>query len=116
MRTCGLQIASEIALTGRCLSAVEAKTYGLVNRVAAAPESVLHEAVELAAQIVAISPDAVFVTRQGLREAWETASVERAAQVTTERWGEKLMRSENTRIGLVAFAKKEAPVWVASKL
>jgi len=116
MRTCGLQIASEIALTGRRLSATEAKSYGLINHISKSQESLLQEAVELARQIASISPDAIFVTRQGLREAWETASVERAAQITGERWGEKLMRSENTRIGLAAFAKKEVPKWVASKL
>jgi enoyl-CoA hydratase/carnithine racemase len=116
MRTCGLQIASEIALTGRRLSAQEAKSYGLINRISKSQDSLLAEAVELASQIVAISPDAIFVTRQGLREAWETASVEHAAQVTAERWGEKLMMSENTRIGLAAFAAKEKPDWVPSKL
>lgn len=116
MRTCGLQLASEMALTGRRLSAAEAQRHGLVNRVAASPDRLLAEAVEVAGLIAAVSPDAVFVTRQGLREAWETASVERAAQVTAERWSEKLMRSENTRIGLAAFARKERPVWVASKL
>jgi enoyl-CoA hydratase/carnithine racemase len=116
MRTCGLQIASEIALTGRRLSAHEAKSYGLVNRISESQETLLAEAVELAQQIVAISPDAIFVTRQGLREAWETASVERATQVTAERWGEKLMTSDNTKIGLVAFAAKKQPKWVPSKL
>jgi enoyl-CoA hydratase/carnithine racemase len=116
MRICGLQIASEIALTGRRLSAQEAKSYGLINRISKSQDSLLQEAVELAQQIVAISPDAIFVTRQGLREAWETASVERAAQVTAERWTEKLMTSENTRIGLAAFAAKENPKWAPSKL
>jgi enoyl-CoA hydratase/carnithine racemase len=116
MRTCGLQIASEIALTGRRLSAQEAKSHGLINRISKSQESCLQEAVELASEIAAMSPDAIFVTRQGLREAWETASVERAVQITGERWGEKLMRSENTRIGLEAFARKEMPKWVPSKL
>jgi enoyl-CoA hydratase/carnithine racemase len=115
MRNCGLQIASEIALTGRRLSAAEAKSYGLINRISKSQDSLLQEAVELAQQIVAISPDAIFVTRQGLREAWETASVERAAQITAERWGEKLLGSENTRIGLAAFGRKEQPKWVPSK-
>ena len=116
MRNCGLQIASEIALTGRRLSASEAKSYGLINRISKSQDSLLTEAIELASQIVAISPDAIFVTRQGLREAWETASVERAAQITAERWVEKLMTSENTKIGLAAFAAKKQPMWVPSKL
>lgn len=116
MRNCGLQIASEIALTGRKLSAEEAKSFNLINRISQTPESLIEEAIGLAKQIASISPDAIFVTRQGLREAWETASVERAAQITAERWTEKLMSSENTRIGLAAFAAKKQPRWVPSKL
>jgi enoyl-CoA hydratase/carnithine racemase len=116
MRNCGLQIASEIALTGRRLTAEEAKSFSLVNRISETPQSLMEEALLLAKQIVNISPDAIFVTRQGLREAWETASVERATQLTADRWSEKLMSSENTKIGLAAFATKLKPVWVSSKL
>lgn len=116
MRNCGLQIASEIALTGRKLSAEEAKSFNLINRVSKTPESLIEEAIDFAKQIASISPDAILVTRQGLREAWETASVERATQITADRWTEKLMGSENTRIGLAAFAGKKQPKWVPSKL
>lgn len=116
MRNCGLQVASEIALTGRKLSAEEAKSFNLINRISKTPESLIEEAIGLAKQIASISPDAILVTRQGLREAWETASVERATQITADRWTEKLMGSENTRIGLAAFAAKKQPKWVPSKL
>lgn len=116
MRNCGLQIASELALTGRRLSASEAKGFGLVNRISETPETLMDEAVSLAEEIVKISPDAILVTRQGLREAWETASVERATQITGERWTERLMGSENTKIGLEAFKEKKQPKWVSSKL
>jgi enoyl-CoA hydratase/carnithine racemase len=116
VRVCGLQIASEIALTGRKLSAEEAISYHLINKISKTPMSLLEEALELAGQVANISPDACFVTRQGLREAWETASVERATQLTIDRWKDKLMESENTRIGLKAFAEKKKPKWVASKL
>jgi enoyl-CoA hydratase/carnithine racemase len=116
MRNCGLQVASEIALTGRKLSAEEAKSFNLINRISKTPESLIEEVIGLAKQIASISPDAILVTRQGLREAWETASVERATQITADRWTEKLMGSENTRIGLAAFAAKKQPKWVPSKL
>ncbi|KAF1812762.1 enoyl-CoA hydratase-like protein [Eremomyces bilateralis CBS 781.70] len=116
VRNCGLQIGSEIGLTGRRLSAQEAKGFHLVNVIAQTPESVVEEALKLARHIADISPDATFVTRQGLREAWETASVERATQLTGDRWAEKLMRGENARIGLAAFAAKKKPQWVSSNL
>ena len=116
MRNCGLQIASEIALTGRRLTAEEAKSFHLINKIAKTEQALMEEAISLARKIVSISPDAILVTRQGLREAWETASVERATQITADRWIEKLMKSENTKIGLAAFATKQKPNWVPSKL
>jgi enoyl-CoA hydratase/carnithine racemase len=116
VRNCGLQIASEIALTGRRLTPEEAKSFHLINRISKTPGSLIAEALGLAKQIASISPDAIIVTRQGLREAWETASVERATQITAEQWGERLMSSENSKIGLAAFAAKKQPVWVPSKM
>jgi len=116
VRICGLQIGSEVAMTGRILSATEAANYNIVNRVAASHESTIPEALELAAKIASLSPDAVIVTRAGLREAWETASVERAAQKTEERYGRALKEGENVLRGLSAFKEKRKPEWVPSKL
>jgi enoyl-CoA hydratase/carnithine racemase len=116
VRNCGLQVGSEIALTGRNISAQEAKSFNLINRIAQSPDSVLDEAVELAQMIAKNSPDSIFVSRQGLREAWETSSVERATQLTSDRWSQILLSGENMEIGLAAFAVKKKPVWVGSKL
>jgi enoyl-CoA hydratase/carnithine racemase len=116
VRNCGLQIGSEIALTGRNISVQEAKSFNLINRIAQSPETVFTEAVELAQLIANNSPDSIFVSRQGLRDAWETGSVERATQLTSDRWGQKLLSGENMKIGLAAFAAKRKPAWVGSKL
>lgn len=116
VRICGLQIGSEVAMTGRVLSAAEAAAYNLVNRVAASHESTVAEAVEMAGRVAALSPDAIIVTRAGLREAWETGSVERAAQKTEERYGRALREGENVQRGLLAFKEKRKPEWVGSKL
>ncbi|KAJ1552094.1 hypothetical protein HK405_012689 [Cladochytrium tenue] len=115
VRTLGMQMASEIALAGRVLSAADLHRLGFL-RLAASQDSLLDEAVELAKQIADMSPDAVIVTRAGLRDAWEFASIERAAQITEETWGKKLMQGENLRIGLEAFATKQKPNWIPSKL
>ena len=88
----------------------------LVNKISSSPDSLVDEAIHLAKQITSNSPDAVFVTRQGLREALETASVERASQMTTDRWMGKLMQGENLKIGLQAFATKGKPEWLPPKL
>jgi enoyl-CoA hydratase/carnithine racemase len=116
VKNCGMQIATEIALTGRRLTAQEAQGFNLINKIAKNQESVIEESVEMAQKIAALSPDAVIVTRAGLREAWETASVERAAQITGERFDKQLFEGENIKIGLEAFGAKKKPQWVPSKL
>jgi len=100
VRNCGLQIGSEIALTGRRLTAQEALGFHLINKVSKTPESVLEETVELASKIASLSPDSVIVTRHGLREAWETGSVERATQRTSERYDRLLFEGDNAKIGI----------------
>jgi enoyl-CoA hydratase/carnithine racemase len=116
VRITGLPIATEVAMTGRVLSATEALKYNIINKVSATHASVVDEAVDLAKSIGEMSPDAIIVTRSGLREALEQGSVERASQITQEKYGRALALAENTTIGLDAFAKKQKPNWVASKL
>ncbi|KAE9371755.1 ClpP/crotonase [Stipitochalara longipes BDJ] len=111
-----LQIASEIALTGKRLTAQEALGYHLINKISKSQETVVAEAVEMAKKIAALSPDAIIVTRAGLREAWEGGSVERGVQRVGERYEKALFEGENIRIGLEAFAGKRKPKWVESKL
>jgi enoyl-CoA hydratase/carnithine racemase len=103
-------------MAGRMLSGPEAVAHGVANRVSKTHESVITEAVQLASAIADQSPDAIVVTRSGLREALETASVERASQLTQEKYGKALADGENIRIGLKAFAEKKKPQWVPSKL
>jgi enoyl-CoA hydratase/carnithine racemase len=116
VRITGLPIATEVALAGRVLTAEEALRFQVINRVSKSHETVVQEAVDLAASIGDMSPDAVIVTRSGLRQALETGSVERASQLTSEKWGAALAAAPNTIIGLAAFAQKKKPEWVPSKL
>ncbi|CRG84616.1 hypothetical protein PISL3812_01878 [Talaromyces islandicus] len=115
-RICGLQIASEIAMANRKLTAEEAHRYLLVNKISKTPESVVDEAVELAVRISSLSPDSVIVTRHGIREAWENPSVEGATIRTQQEYLERLVEGENFAIGVKAFANKTKPQWVPSKL
>ncbi|KAH0276764.1 enoyl-CoA hydratase, partial [Aureobasidium melanogenum] len=116
VRTCGLQIASELALTGRSISPTEAQRFGVVNKISQSPDSLLREALDFAKEVASHSPDALIVTRAGLRESWETGSVERASQITAEQYQDALMSGQNLMIGLQAFAEKKTPKWVPSKL
>lgn len=110
-----MQLAGEIALTGRVLTAQELSQLGFL-RISSSPDTLISEALQLASAIVDQSPDAIIVTRAGLRQAWETGSVERSTQLIDERYNRPLMEGENMRIGVEAFAKKEKPKWVGSKL
>ncbi|KAL4792875.1 ClpP/crotonase-like domain-containing protein [Aspergillus venezuelensis] len=116
IRTVGMQVGTELALTGRRISATEARSLRLVNHVSESPEKVLSDAIELANRVADVSPDAVIVSRHGLREAWETGSVEQASRATAELYGAKLVKGENIKRGLEAFAEKRKPEWVGSKL
>jgi enoyl-CoA hydratase/carnithine racemase len=116
VRCAGLQVASEVALTGRHITAQEAFRWGLVNRISEAQSTVVSEAVSCASLIARKSPDAIIVSRAGLRQALETASVERATQITEQQYLHALTTGENFRIGLKAFAEKKAPQWIPSRL
>jgi enoyl-CoA hydratase/carnithine racemase len=116
VRNVGLPVASEMALTGKSITAQRAKELNLVNRISPSRETVVDEAVKLANEIAHISPDAAIVTRAALKEAWEHGSVERATQLTIERYNDSLQSGENALEGLKAFAEKRKPNWRPSKL
>ena len=115
-RSAGLQVASEVALTARRISPDEAKQWGLINRISKTPASVVREALDVALLIASKSPDAIIVSRSGIRQAFETSSVERATQITEQQLAPSLFKGENFRIGVRAFAEKKAPQWVPSRL
>ena len=115
IRTMGLQRASEFALTGRNATAHEMFQWGVVNKVVP-KERVVEEAVRYAEAIAKNSPDAIICTRAGLRQGWETASVERAVEWTLEKEFAQLQKGENILEGLKAFSEKREPQWKESKL
>jgi len=116
VRNCGLQIGSEIALTGRRISAEEAAKFHLINGVSRTVQSLVSEAVEIASAIAANSPDSIIATRAGLRQAWNTGNVEAAAFITNEEFSEAVLGGDNHREGLEAFTHKRKPIWKASRL
>jgi enoyl-CoA hydratase/carnithine racemase len=115
IRTIGLQRASEFALTGRNIEAREMLAWGLVNKVVP-KDRVVAEAIAYAEMIAKHSPDAIICSRAGLRQGWETASVERAVDRTLEKEFEALQRGENMKEGLQAFLDKREPQWKGSRL
>ena len=79
-------------------------------------EELVAEAVEMAKLIASMSPDSVIVSRAGVRQAWETSSVDHATFVTRETYARKLVSGKNIMEGMSAFAEKRKPKWVPSTL
>ncbi|KAI9934686.1 hypothetical protein ASPWEDRAFT_44154 [Aspergillus wentii DTO 134E9] len=117
VRTVGRQRAMEMALTGRRVSAVEAERWGFVNEVVSGgDEQVVKRTVEIAAQIASNSPDAVIVTREGIKMGWEGVGAEEGSRLLIDGWSKRLYEGENIKEGLMAFVEKRKPNWVDSKL
>ncbi|RDL40018.1 Uncharacterized protein BP5553_04358 [Venustampulla echinocandica] len=114
-RTFGLQRAMLLALTAYTLGAVEAKEWGLVAQVVG-EEDVVREAVKMANLMAGFSPDSLIVSRAGVRQAWETASVDQSTSIISEKYAKALMSGENALEGMKAFKEKRAPKWTGSKL
>ncbi|KAI9497396.1 ClpP/crotonase-like domain-containing protein [Zychaea mexicana] len=111
-RAVSYQVVSEIALTGRHITADEFKKYDLCNEVVEDGTDIVQAALGWARKIVSNSPDAVFITKFGIMLAMERASMEQS----TNEWmaSEEAVawrNGENLAEGLAAFASKRAPNW-----
>ncbi|KAE8329054.1 ClpP/crotonase-like domain-containing protein [Aspergillus sergii] len=111
VRTIGRQRAMEMVLTGRRVTAVEAEKWGFVNEVLPTPEEVVTRALEIAGQIAANSPDAVIVSREGVKLGWEGVGAEEGSRWLIDGWQKRLNEGENIKEGLRAFVEKRQPKW-----
>jgi enoyl-CoA hydratase/carnithine racemase len=123
-RTIGRPRATELALTGKAITAAEAREWGLINLVTEDSEEgseiverpVVQAALELAASIVNNSPDSVIISRAGILAGYEDGSAENASRLLSENWESALDDGHNLHEGVLAFAEKRSPKWVDSKL
>ena len=112
----GRQRATEMALTGRPVTAHEFKEWGVCNIVVDNDEEVVRRAVELAHSVAENSPDAVIITREGLQMGHANLGVDLASRVFLEGWSRRIYDTGNMQEGLDAFIEKRAPNWRDSKL
>jgi enoyl-CoA hydratase/carnithine racemase len=116
MRSVGRQRAAEMALSGKSYSAAEMLNWGLVNEVAKDGEDVLAAALKWAAKIAGNSPDAVIVTREGLKLGWEGVGPEQGTDLIIKGWYARIDKGENMVEGVKSFVERRKPVWKNSKL
>ena len=106
-------IANELLLTGRRMSAQEARGWGLANRVVPA-DALLDSALDLARQIGAAAPLAVAAVLEVTRA---TGCLDIEAGFALQRSGElaayqQVLGSADAAEGPQAFAEKRAPRWL----
>jgi enoyl-CoA hydratase/carnithine racemase len=108
----GHQLASEMLLLGRTVSAVEAyERFGFVNMVVPKAQ-LLQTAIEWAFMITQNSPDAVQSTKRALIETAKHGDVEQAtvAHIRSPE-STRTYQGENIKEGLQAFQEKRKPIW-----
>ncbi|WP_327112068.1 crotonase/enoyl-CoA hydratase family protein [Nocardia sp. NBC_01730] len=104
-------VAADILLTGRHVTAAEAKEIGLIGHVV--PDgTALDKALELAAQIAANGPLAVQAILRTIRET-EAMAEEDAFKIDAE-LGTAVFRSADAKEGPKAFAEKRKPTFTGN--
>lgn len=122
-RAIGRMRAMEMALSGRNVSAEEAKLWGLCNAVSqkdgdglVVEGGVVQLAVQWAEEIGKYSPDSVVVSKEGVELGWEGIGVEEGSQTLIDGLWKRMEGGENMMEGIRAFVEKRNARWVDSKL
>ena len=100
-----IDLAKELAMTGRIVSGTEAHELGLVSHLAEDPVDAAHK---LATEFEARSPDAVAAAKFLMQDAFDRD--ESGALAAERRWQRKLLGSRNQRIAVARnLEKKDLP-------
>lgn len=116
VRTVGKQRAAEMALLGRAYTARQMESWGVVNFVVPAGGNVVAEAVKVAEELAGNSPDAVVVSREGLRLGWEGIGPELGTEALEKGMYGRIDGGENMKEGVRSFVERRKARWVDSKL
>jgi cyclohexa-1,5-dienecarbonyl-CoA hydratase len=110
-RLIGMRSTLDLILSGRTISAAEAKQIGLVTRVV--PDHDLDQAVaSLVSDLHALSPTVLGMARRALWNS-DGFDFERALQSVEDFYLHTLMKTHDAREGIRAFLEKRRPTWEA---
>ncbi|RYP34044.1 hypothetical protein DL767_004486 [Monosporascus sp. MG133] len=111
------QRALEMALAGRSYDAARMREWGLVNEIVEGDSAaVVEAALRWAERIAANSPDAVIVSREGIKLGCEGVNPEVATDILIKGWYARIEGGENMVEGVKSFVERRKPVWKDSKL
>jgi len=106
-----LKVAMHIILTGKSISAEEAKQWGLVNQVVPHGQ-VLESAIQLAKEITENAPLAVKASKEIVyRSLDSTISFPPEAWPVNDKYTAEVFGSQDAKEGPRAFAEKRKPNW-----
>ena len=105
-RLVGSGLANEIITTGRMVSAVEAKSMGLVNHVVP-PDELMNKCMEIANQILKNGPNAIAKSLKCIQKRMGM-SMEDGLEIEVKNFS-KLFATEEAKEGLSAFVEKRKP-------
>ena len=108
LRQIGEKPARDLLLTGRIISAEEARRLGLVNEVVA-PERLLARARELAKDLAANSPASLLATKRLLRTYSHAELDHQIAAAVDE--NARIRTTHDFREGVSSFLEKRPPKW-----
>jgi cyclohexa-1,5-dienecarbonyl-CoA hydratase len=104
----GQKLAAELILTGRTLSGEEALASGLVNGLAADPETLVADCVQRVSQL---SPAAIRVAKKAFY-AWDSIHFDKGLARAEQMYFDELMKTADAQEGIAAFMKHRRPKWV----
>ena len=104
----GQKRAAELVLTARSITAKEALDMGLVNGVAADPETLVTETLSRVQQF---SPAALGIAKKAFY-AWDAVHFDKGLARAEQIYLEELIKTEDAKEGIKAFAEKRRPRWV----
>ena len=107
-RAVGKALAMEIVLTGRMISAQQAQTAGLVNRVVPI-EYYLQEAFALAGDVASKAPVASRLAKEAVLKAFST-TLEGGLELERKNFY-MLFATDDQKEGMAAFVEKRKPEW-----